>query len=110
MRLLILTGAALVLSGCALFGGGDNSASADRTVASTPLAAAPAPARPVAREPFRPAFGVGMPVALVPCKGGVEISGDCRSRNERHQARGDIAEDAEQPVFTEAATVPVSPE
>jgi hypothetical protein len=106
MRLFALTGAALALSGCALFSGGNRAASAENAVSPAPLAAAPS--RPAAREPFRPAFGVGTPVALIPCKGGVEISGDCRNRNDRHQVRGDLGDDVGQPVFTEAATVPAS--
>lgn len=108
MRLFALTVAALALSGCALFSGGDRASTAESAVAPAPLAAAPS--RPAARETFRPAFGVGQPVALIPCRGGVAISGDCRNRNDRHQARGDVAADAEQPVFTEAATVPVADE
>jgi len=106
MRLFALMGAALALSGCALFSGGDRASTAESAVAPTPLAAAPS--RPAARAPFRPAFAVGLPVALIPCKGGVEISGDCRSRNDRHQVRGDLGDDVGQPVFTKAATVPAT--
>ena len=102
MKIPGLIALALLSGGCALFQG---EAASEAALIRQP-ATSPAPTRTA----FRPAFGVGQPVALIPCTGGVAISGDCRNRNDRHQARGDLAEDAEQPVFTEAATVSVAGE
>jgi hypothetical protein len=63
--------------------------------------------RKAAREPFTPAFGVGRPVALIPCQKKIALSDDCRSRNERHQVAGSMpTEDETAP--TEVSIAPVA--
>jgi hypothetical protein len=77
MRWIAFAALAL-LGGCALVGG------EDRTATARPLeASAPAPT-PVA---FKPAFGVGGPTALAPCRGAAPLAAACRSANGRHQQR-----------------------
>ena len=103
MKILCLAGLAPLLAGCALFSGGErSSAVAERALANV----APPTARSASAETFRPAFGIGRPVALVPCRRSVALSDDCRSLNDRHQAGGDMPADDEASALTEASTRP----
>ncbi|NWG91685.1 MAG: hypothetical protein HXY21_04155, partial [Parvularculaceae bacterium] len=87
MRLIVISALALAASGCALFSGGENSTASLRPA----LTAAPSSvAGKAAREPFTPAFGIGRPVALIPCQKKIALSDDCRSQNERHQIAGSM--------------------
>lgn len=111
MRIAGIVGAALLLGGCALFDGGERPATVAAAVspARTTASTAPSTTAPTrAKEPFRPAFGIGRPVALVPCANGPALSDDCRNVNERHQRRGDMPAEEESAIFTEASGVPAS--
>ncbi len=79
MKLPILLLTALALSGCALFG--DNS----REAFAGPSAAAATVERGAPAQPFRAAYGIGRPVALVPCGKGARIGDDCSAGVQRHQ-------------------------
>ncbi|MFZ5619098.1 MAG: hypothetical protein ACOZAA_17435 [Pseudomonadota bacterium] len=107
MRIAGIIGAAMLLGGCALFDGGDRPATAAASVSPARVSTIATSARQT-REPFRPAFGAGQPVALVPCTDGVALSAGCRNLNDRHQRRGDMPEGEEAATFTEASALPIS--
>jgi hypothetical protein len=106
MKLLGLAGLLLLTSSCAIFSGGDKSAAyqpaaPDRTPAAV-MRRAPA------AEPFEAAYGVGRPVALVPCAEGAGIADDCRAANDRHQISGEREVSAEDDILTETPAVAAS--
>ena len=102
MKLIVIFALALATSGCALFSGGE------RTVAGRGPAAATESASPrAARESFTPAFGIGRPVALIPCQKKVALSDDCRSRNERHQVAASMPS-PDEAAPTEVSVAPVA--
>lgn len=94
MRTIGLFCATILLSGCALFEGGGEPSSAALT--------APAPGP---RAAFQPAFAVGAPAALMPCrKSRNAFSGTCRA-GDRHEAPGGAPEaDGASLPLTEAAS------
>lgn len=104
MKFLSIAGLSLLLGGCALFGGGGSSV-ADARPGSAP-AAAPA-ARTARAEAFRPAYGIGRPVALVPCGKGATLNDDCALANTRHQLGGAGGIEGEEPSLAEASVIPV---
>lgn len=87
MRIFLLILAPLALSGCTLF-------------ESQQTAALRAPSAPVAglsssstREAFRPAYGPGQPVALIPCRSGEAMGGECSRGLPAHRYGGDAMDD-----------------
>lgn len=105
MKLLLIAGSALLLGGCALFGGGGSTV-ADARPEAAPIAASPA--RTARADAFRPAYGIGRPVALVPCRSGAKISDDCVGGNTRHQLGGEGAAGGEDPALPEVSLIPVA--
>lgn len=102
MRLIVISAFAFATSGCALFNGGES------PVASREAApAAESGFRKAAREPFTPAFGIGRPLALIPCRDTIALSDDCRSQNERHQVAGSMPT-ADETAPTEVSIAPVA--
>ncbi len=105
MRILVVSAIALASSGCALFGRSDQAA-------FTSPSPEPAPETQVAaksaRQSFVPAFGVGRPVALVPCRNKVVLSEECRNANERHQTRGEMPAGEEARALTDVSASPVA--
>jgi hypothetical protein len=106
MKLLSLVGTALLLGGCALFSGGGGSNVADSRSEDAPAAASPA--RTATAESFRPAYGIGRPVALVPCGRGAKLSDDCAGGNTRHQLGGEGGAEGEAEALSEVSLVPVA--
>lgn len=107
MRIAGIICAATLLGGCALFDSGDRPVTVSASASPTRVSTIATPTRQ-AREPFRPAFGIGQPVALVPCAESVALSAECRNLNDRHQRRGDMPEGEEAATFTEASALPIS--
>jgi hypothetical protein len=105
MKILFVAGLGLLLGGCAILDGGAQS-TADAAPAAAPLSRAPS--RTAAREIFRPAYGIGRPVALVPCGKGATINDDCVGANTRHQFGGERSVDEDEPALAEAALIPVA--
>lgn len=107
MRSILFAGAASLLSGCALFGGGaenpavarpsiDQGGSVDQALAS--------------RAGFRPAYAAGEPTALVPCRGArATINGECAAGEPRHQLRDGVDSDDDRPSLTEVSLAPATP-
>lgn len=103
MRLIIVSAFAVAASGCAIFSGSERTAIDARAAAPLTAASEPRAARGAERAAFRPAFGVGRPVALVPCRNKVTLGDDCRSLNDRHQVAGELAEDLDARPLDEAS-------
>jgi len=108
MRSIVFASAALLLNGCALFGGGRSD-----EVAATNSSADQSPsveqARPV-RAAFRPAYAAGAPTALVPCREArATINGDCAAGEPRHQLRAEADSDDERPSLTDVRLAPATP-
>jgi len=94
---------AILMSGCAAFGGGGKSAPLAADAA--PLAQAPAR---TAAETFRPAYGIGRPVALVPCARGATLNDDCVGGETRHQLGGGRVSVGDEPSLSESILKPVA--
>ncbi len=107
MRSIFISALALAASGCAMFDGGERSAMSGPASAPVAEQTEAQPTRTAARGAFKPAFGIGSPVALVPCRNKVTLGGDCRSLNDRHQVAGDIPADADRGPLAEASIAPV---
>jgi len=102
MKVMGIAGLMLLASGCAIFSGGEESAAyAPVSPVTSPSAAA---RRAPAAEPFTAAYGVGRPVALIPCSRGAVLTDDCRATNDRHQVSGGRTVEGEATVLTEAST------
>lgn len=101
MRLLSIAGTFLLLGGCAIFGGGAP-VTADVSARTETLSNAPA------RAAFHPAYGIGRPVALVPCGRGAKLTDDCAGGNTRHQLGGEGAAEGEEEALSEASLVPAA--
>lgn len=101
MKIMGIAGLMLLTSGCALFSGNEKSAAYAPVspVTSSTAAARRAPAA----EPFTAAYGVGRPVALIPCSRGAALTDDCRATNDRHQVGGERVVEGEETTFTEAS-------
>jgi hypothetical protein len=106
MRQVFILSLALVASGCAAFGGGDRAAFDSREKQPIASMAQAEPARRAERAAFTPAFDVGSPVALVPCRSKATVGGNCRSLNDRHQVSGEISRDLDARPLDEAALRP----
>lgn len=104
MKILIISGLSLLLGGCALFGGGESTTAGARSEAA-PSAASPE--RTARAEAFRPAYGIGRPVALIPCSKGATINDDCVGANTRHQIGGERAAQGDEPALSEISVIPV---
>jgi hypothetical protein len=104
MRSILFAGAALLMSGCALFGGGDESLAAANPVPDRNAGAAPV------RAAFRPAYATGAPTALVPCRETqATINGDCAAGEPRHQLRAEGDSDEARPSLTDVSLAPATP-
>ncbi len=102
MKILGIAGFMLLTGGCAVFSGSEKTAAYTAT-SPTPSPAAAARRAPAA-EPFTAAYGVGRPVALIPCSRGAVLTDDCRATNDRHQVSGGRTVEGEATVLTEAST------
>jgi hypothetical protein len=102
MKNLGIAGLVLLTSGCAVFSGSEKSAA--YTATSPAVSPAAAARRAPGAETFTAAYGVGRPVALIPCSRGAVLTDDCRAANDRHQVSGGRAVDGEETIFTEAST------
>lgn len=100
---LALGFSAITLNGCAVLGGASETLAYEAAPAPTA-----APQRLERREAFVPAYGLGRPVALVPCRRGAKITEDCSGANPRHQLGGESSSDEPEASMTEVALVPVS--
>ena len=98
---LILT--ASLISGCALFDGGERTAAVEARPAAAGLAA-----RPATREAFQPAYATGRPIGLVPCRSGLVLTDDCRSPNDRHQNSGERSPDGAEADLAAGSVIPVA--
>lgn len=96
MKIMLVAVAAFALSGCALFEGPERTA-------AVRIEAAPAAPQRVAREPFRPAFAAGEPVALVPCRGAARLSDGCRSLKTWHEIGGGMPDADETTAIRDAS-------
>lgn len=103
MKIPALIALAFLCGGCALIDGGG------RQAVLEPSAATPArtPAR-AAAEPFRAAYGIGRPVALVPCARGATLNDDCAGGETRHQLSGELEAAAAEPLLPEISPTPVA--
>lgn len=104
MKLLLIAGTTVLLGGCALFG--DGSTVADSSSEAALIAVSPA--RTATATAFRPAYGIGRPVALVPCRSGAKISDDCVAGETRHQLGGEGGTEGEAAALAEASLIPVA--
>lgn len=107
MKIIIVAGLGVMLGGCALL---DDGASTQIAGEAPTRAQAPPVATRTAAAPFKAAYGIGRPVALVPCGKGARagINSDCVAGNTRHQLGGGQALEGEEPALTEVTIVPVS--
>lgn len=103
MKILAIFSLSLLLGGCAMFSG-ENTAALDAPNAAP---AAISPARTARTEPFRPAYGIGRPVALVPCGAGATINDDCVGANTRHQLGDAGGTEGEESSLAEISLIPV---
>ncbi|OFX04413.1 MAG: hypothetical protein A3E78_03185 [Alphaproteobacteria bacterium RIFCSPHIGHO2_12_FULL_63_12] len=103
MRILAIFSLSLLLGGCAMFNDG-NTAAIDAPEASR---VAVSPARTARTEPFRPAYGIGRPVALIPCGRGATINDDCVGANTRHQLGDAGGMEGEESSLAEISLIPV---
>lgn len=104
MRILMVAALSSCLGGCALldgvFGGEEVAvapAKAEKPVADTRL--------PAQREKFRPAFASGSPVQLVPCKGKVSMSDECRRLTDSHDRPEGLPTGEAEPTLNGAISV-----
>lgn len=82
MKSIVIAAGCLALSGCAILGGGEQSARFEASPARSgkaSLSAAP-------RQAFRPAYAAGHPTALVPCRAGAVSPDSCSATRIRHPA------------------------
>ena len=102
MRLLLIAAIAIVPGGCA---------NVQKQVALAPAKAAPA-VEAVSDRPvrFKPAFGPGAPVALMPCRGEASLGGNCKRSNVSHERRGEMPSDENSVAFGDATTVSLTAE
>ena len=103
MKFLVIAGLSALLGGCALFGGGGR-VSENAAPEAAPLSRAP---ERTASQAFRPAYGIGRPVALVPCGKGATLNDDCVGANTRHQLGGAGGTEGEEPSLSEISVIPV---
>lgn len=94
----------MLLGGCALFGGGERSAA----VQPEDMRVSSPGGRSATTVAFRPAYGTGGPVALVPCGKGAKLTDECSGGNNRHQLNGDGPQDSDGSVLTEVSLAPAS--
>mgnify|MGYP001583410236 CR=1 FL=1 len=92
-----------MLGGCAVFGGGAETSSVS---ARESASLSRAPAR-TASQPFQAAYGIGRPVALVPCSKGATLNDDCVGGNTRHQLGGAGGTEGEEASLAEISLIPV---